>query len=208
MILSDVALCRLGLGQLLASCVGIELVNTPGGSAFDSDDSEPVDVVLVDSRTPGPTKIFCDMELSNDPRIVVFGVDEDDDGKNLALAEAGVLGFVGCSASLQDLTAAIAAAAAGEMRAPKRVADLILRRLANLSGSRVPTERDTLTRREREVAYLIDNGLSNNEIAQRLGIQLSTVKNHVHQVLVKTNARRRGEAASRLRRLQHPLAAK
>jgi DNA-binding NarL/FixJ family response regulator len=43
-----------------------------------------------------------------------------------------------------------------------------------------------LTRREFEVAGLVTGGLANKEIAARLGVKVSTVKEHVHRILVKT----------------------
>ncbi len=54
----------------------------------------------------------------------------------------------------------------------------------------------SLTDREREIVELLDQGLSNKEIAQRLAIRLPTVKNHVHSILEKLNVHRRGEAAA------------
>jgi DNA-binding NarL/FixJ family response regulator len=42
-----------------------------------------------------------------------------------------------------------------------------------------------LTRREREVLRLMEQDLSNREIANRLVIEVSTVKNHVHNILTK-----------------------
>jgi len=56
-----------------------------------------------------------------------------------------------------------------------------------------------LTSRESEIAELLDEGLSNKEIAQRLSISLSTVKNHVHSILDKLQVTRRGEAVALLR---------
>ena len=57
----------------------------------------------------------------------------------------------------------------------------------------------SLTAREREIAALIEEGLSNKEIAERLEIGLPTVKNHVHNILTKLKATRRGQAAAMLR---------
>jgi DNA-binding NarL/FixJ family response regulator len=45
---------------------------------------------------------------------------------------------------------------------------------------------DQLTRREREVAAVVTEGATNKEIAQRLGISVLTVKDHVHHILAKT----------------------
>jgi DNA-binding NarL/FixJ family response regulator len=58
----------------------------------------------------------------------------------------------------------------------------------------------SLTRREREIVVLIDDGLSNKEIAQRLNIEVATVKNHVHNLLEKLHVSTRAQAAAHLRR--------
>ena len=55
-----------------------------------------------------------------------------------------------------------------------------------------------VTRREQEVLALVDHGLSNKEIAARLNISPTTVKNHVHRILEKLQVRRRGAAAASL----------
>jgi DNA-binding NarL/FixJ family response regulator len=59
-----------------------------------------------------------------------------------------------------------------------------------------------LTAREREVLALVERGLSNKEIARRLSIALPTVKNHVHNILGKLEARGRCEAIAALHGLQ------
>ena len=56
-----------------------------------------------------------------------------------------------------------------------------------------------LTMRELQVARLIDEGLSNKQIALELEIELSTVKHHVHHILEKLEVARRSEAVARLR---------
>lgn len=56
-----------------------------------------------------------------------------------------------------------------------------------------------LTRREIEVARLIADGLSNKEIAQRLGISLLTVKDHVHRILERTGLPNRAAIAAAIR---------
>ena len=69
--------------------------------------------------------------------------------------------------------------------------------LARQRSSGLPDAR--LTERELEVAGLIVEGLSNKQIARRLVIKVSTVKNHVHNILEKLSVSSRGEAAARLR---------
>jgi len=57
----------------------------------------------------------------------------------------------------------------------------------------------SLTAREREILELVDEGLSNKQIAKRLSIEMPTVKNHVHNILEKLDVRSRHEAAALLR---------
>jgi DNA-binding NarL/FixJ family response regulator len=57
-------------------------------------------------------------------------------------------------------------------------------------------DKDALTQREKEIAQLVGEGLSNKQIAIALGIQSPTVKNHVHSILGKLNMQRRIEIAA------------
>jgi DNA-binding NarL/FixJ family response regulator len=56
-----------------------------------------------------------------------------------------------------------------------------------------------LSRRELQIAHLIENGLTNKQIARQLGIVAATVKNHVHNMCEKLKVHRRGEVAARTR---------
>jgi two-component system, NarL family, nitrate/nitrite response regulator NarL len=118
----------------------------------------------------------------------------------LAFAEAGIAGFVTLEASVAELVEAIESVARGEALCSPSVAAALLRRLASLAHSRTSADpTGPLTAREREILALIDEGLSNKQIAQRLRIELPTVKNHVHHILVKLGADRRAEAAALVR---------
>ena len=55
---------------------------------------------------------------------------------------------------------------------------------------------DALSPREREVAALVAEGLSNKEIGRRLFISLATVKDHVHNILAKTGLGSRSAVAA------------
>lgn len=58
-----------------------------------------------------------------------------------------------------------------------------------------PVPQETrLSRRETEILKMIAEGLSDKEIAARLGIRRRTVSNHVSVILVKLNAANRAEA--------------
>lgn len=55
---------------------------------------------------------------------------------------------------------------------------------------------DSLSPREREVATLVADGLSNKQIARRLFISLATVKDHMHHILTKTGLGSRAGVAA------------
>jgi DNA-binding NarL/FixJ family response regulator len=122
----------------------------------------------------------------------------------LKWAEAGIDGFVSRDASIEELVQAVVSAVREELQCTPRIAAALLHRVGALAS--IPPEggRDPsvpLTPRERQVALLLDEGLSNKAIARRLSIQAATVKNHVHNILEKLHARTRLEAAARLRDL-------
>jgi two-component system, NarL family, nitrate/nitrite response regulator NarL len=124
----------------------------------------------------------------------------------LAYAQAGITGFVPRDASTEDLFAAIERASRGEFLCSPRIAATLFRHLATLASVPHPAPAaGTLTDREREILRCIDEGITNKEIARRLCIEVSTVKNHVHNILDKPNVRRRGEAAARLRAIPGDL---
>jgi two-component system nitrate/nitrite response regulator NarL len=83
---------------------------------------------------------------------------------------------------------------------PPGIAGQLLRRVTGLAAARPGPGDAALTRREREIVALIDEGLSNKEIAGRLVIEVATVKNHVHNILEKLRVGSRGEAAAVMRR--------
>jgi len=101
---------------------------------------------------------------------------------------------------MDDLVNTIHSVARGELLCSPRIAATLFRAL-HAQGSRPDGDRLalTLTAREREIAPLIDRGLSNKEIAAQLRIEVATVKNHVHNLLEKLQVASRGEAAARLR---------
>jgi DNA-binding NarL/FixJ family response regulator len=160
------------------------------------------DVVLVDTSGPGGTAAACSLAAAtaatSATRIVALAAAEDD-RTVLTCAEAGVCAFVGPDATVDDIVAATTSVVRGESACSPRVAAALLRRVADTARERTYSEFAPLTSRERQVVALIDEGLSNKEIAARLCIELSTVKNHVHNLLEKLGARGRAEAAARVR---------
>jgi len=118
----------------------------------------------------------------------------------VACAEARIDGYVPHVRALVDVVATMASTARGELRCTPRVAAALLKRVRSLKVDVGPSQPSLhLTSREHEIAELLDGGMSNKEIAHRLGIEAATVKNHVHNIIEKLHVRRRGEAAAAIR---------
>jgi two-component system nitrate/nitrite response regulator NarL len=133
-------------------------------------------------------------------KLVALGVGETT-AEVLAWAEAGIHGFVTEDGEVDSCIAAIDAAAHGNLTCSETVAAVLLRRVAELAATLADGIRPyhVLTRREFEILELIGRDLSNKEIAARLFIEVTTVKNHVHKILEKLGVRRRSEAATLVR---------
>ena len=130
--------------------------------------------------------------------VVALGIREQE-RHVLSCIEAGAAAYVTCQGTLDDLVDATKRAIRGEPLASPRIVGILMRRVALASRQTKPALVNSLTSREFEVIRLIDDGLSNKEIAVRLSIEVTTVKNHVHNILEKLGVRRRGEAAARVR---------
>jgi two-component system nitrate/nitrite response regulator NarL len=208
LLVADVSVHRDSLVELLDREAGIQVVGAT------SDLAESVgevwnlgsDLVLLDvaaeERVPTIAALVAAIP---DVRVVAFGVPETE-SDIIACAEAGVAGCVTREASFAELVATIERVGSGESLCSPQVAAILLRRVATLAAQRSYEPAASLTAREREILELIDEGLSNKQIGQRLCIELPTVKNHVHNILEKLHVHRRYEAAARMRERAGPSA--
>ena len=121
----------------------------------------------------------------------------DDETQAVSCAQIGIAGYVTRNGSVEDVVAAIKAAARGEVHCSPKIAGSLFRRIAALSSERsARTVPGALTAREAQILKLVQEGMSNKMISRTLGIELPTVKNHVHSILVKLGVHRRAEAIS------------
>lgn len=159
------------------------------------------DVVLMDLRLPGMNGIEAARQiLRNSPRIgVVMVTMFDEDASVFAAMRVGARGYVVKGADKEELLRAIRAAANGEAvfspEIARRMTDYFTR-LAEAGPAAIFPE---LTSREREVLDLIARGLSNQQIAERLGISGKTVRNHIGNIFDKLQVADRAQAVIRAR---------
>jgi two-component system nitrate/nitrite response regulator NarL len=202
LIVSEVRLYREGLARLLRRDRRLEVV----GAAGDVPDAlaalgglaEPPEAVLLDAPAPAGLEGLEQLEAAvPTARIIVLNVSDADEQAVIAWAEAGVGGLLARDVDVDDVAQAVQTTASGGTVCSPRLAALLLRRMAK--SGQDPPRSAPLTSREREIAELLEQGLSNKEIGARLQIELPTVKNHVHSILTKLKASRRGQAAAMLR---------
>lgn len=201
LIVSEIRLYRDGLAELLAPRDRLRVIGTAAhlDEALQKTGELNPSVLVLDLALPEALRLSrMLMQSGSDLRVIALGVPENEESV-LALAEAGVTGYIPGNGSVQDLVDVIEQAVRGELRCTPQFAGAILRRLAWRAATKGDLPRSPLTMRESEIVRLIDEGLSNKEIAVRLGIEVATVKNHVHNLLEKLRVHRRAQAASCLR---------
>ncbi len=102
--------------------------------------------------------------------------------------EAGAAGFILKDATVEDVLGTIRAVARGVRILPPLLTGSLFAHVvehALRKGKGELPDAVRMTKREREIIALIANGLSNKEIAERLSIEIYTVKSHVHNILEK-----------------------
>jgi DNA-binding NarL/FixJ family response regulator len=167
-----------------------------GDAAIDCVRRTRPDVVLMDVRMPGRDGISATAALvSDDPsvRVLVLTTFDTDDVLFGALG-AGASGFVLKNCGPEALVAAVRRLADGDAVLDPAVARRVFARVAPRPGVDLL---GPLTERERDVLWLVAQGMTNAEVAARLGIGEETAKTHVARVLAKLGVRDRVQAVIR-----------
>jgi two-component system, NarL family, nitrate/nitrite response regulator NarL len=195
-ILAGVKLYCEGLAQRLADTPLLVVdMTTTWTDAREKVQMHRPDVVLVDASSRAVLSHVDALRDAGPVTIVAFAVGEDE-GDVIACAEAGVAAFVERSASIDDLIAATLRAVQGELTMSPRAAAALFRRVGTMSRPYMQPKGMRLTVREREVYLMLRDGMTNKDIAKRLGLRLPTVKNHVHHLLEKLGVHRRMDAVA------------
>ena len=194
-ICAAIRLYRDGLAQVLASTDRIQVVGTAAalGEAVDQLRRLDVDVLLVDTAAVDAFSALPRLRAAAPQAKVIALAVPELANEVLIRAEAGMEGYVTYDASIADLISALEGVYRGELICSPRMAGEMLRHIGRLAAGQSAGTQAPLTVRQREIAALVGDGLSNKEIAQRLSLSLPTVKNHVHAVLEKLQISRRSE---------------
>jgi len=188
-----------GLVRLLGER-GITVVGTAGSGkeALDVVARTVPDVVLMDLGLPDISGVEATRRLTGAGLgvCVVVLTAMADEALLMDAIQAGAVGYVLKDAPVDEIVAAVHAAATGGSLVAPELARTLLRRIRSES-TEFERLRPRLSDREREVLKLMVEGLDNAEIAKRLFISQNTVKNHVAAILVKLEVDNRLQAAVR-----------
>ena len=197
LIVDDHAIVRKGTRALLAEVEGIEVVGeaSDGQEAVDQAILLRPDVILMDLVMPGMDGIEAIRQIKRsqpDTRILALTSFAADD-KVFPAIKAGALGYLLKDADPEDLVHAIRQVNHGEPSLHPSIARKVLQEI-RLPHKKPPSP-DPLTKREIEVLHLVAQGLSNQQIADRLSIAEVTVRTHVSNILSKLHLANRVQAA-------------
>lgn len=186
----DHPLIRAGLVSFLATEPGIDVVAEAGNGedALEKYRMLRPDIVLMDLSMPvmdGLSATRAILDEFPDARVIVLTTYGGDEDIHRAL-DAGAMGYLVKDMVADDVLKVIRTVHGGRRGIPQPIA-------AKLAEH---TPRIALTPRETEVLSLVANGLSNGEVAGRIGRTEGTVKVHLKNILQKLGANDRTEAVT------------
>ena len=197
LIADDHAVVREGLRALITSEPGMEVVGEAedGVEAITGARSLQPDVILLDLLMPRKNGIEAIQDIKKEnpeARILVLTSFAEDD-KVFPAIKSGALGYLLKDSSPQELLQAIRDTHAGESSLHPTIARRLIREINRPSD--LPPAEEPLTEREVDVLKLVAQGLSNQEIAEKLIIGERTVRTHVSHILDKLHLANRTQAA-------------
>jgi two-component system, NarL family, nitrate/nitrite response regulator NarL len=182
----------------------VACVTTPE-EALNAIHKNQVDIALVSTRLPDRGALSLTRAITDvapNTKVLALGLTEEKT-RVLRYVEAGAAGYILKDDSIEDLISIVRNVQDGKVFVSPQIAAAMMERLSELAqiftGVDVGKATEAgLTPRELEVLELIGKDLSNQQVAEKLVIEIGTVKNHVHNILEKLNVSNREEAAAYL----------
>ena len=155
------------------------------------------DIVLMDVNLIGLDGITAARLIhEKDPQIKILMLSVlDEDDRILNSMNSGAIGYILKDAEQGEFLRIIRSIYKGDLVKSPYLANLTLNGSSATRKERGEEDGEAnLTKREREVLYLLSQGKSNQEIAEKLCLSIETVKSHLQKIYSKINVRNRNEA--------------
>lgn len=204
-LVDDDPMVRTGLSYILAGETDLSIAwqAGDGADALTRLAADPVDVMLLDIRMPGLGGLATLEALTGwgqRPKVIVLTTFNTDDYVVRAL-KLGANGFLLKDADPARLVEAIHRVTAGERSLSPDVTNTLIAVATSTTGvdAQAKAALNSLTQRERDVAELMAQGLTNGQIATRLNLSLASVKAHLSSIFTKLQVDNRVSAAMTVR---------
>ena len=187
---------RESLSELLKRSPGLRCVGAyaNGEQALRELPGQVPDVVLMDINLPGMSGIECVARLKEKaPKTQVLMLTTYEEGDLIFESlRAGASGYLLKNMPPSELVHAVEQVHAGGSPMSMHIARKVVSHFQRIKQP--SSEMETLTKREQEILALLAKGFLYKEIADQLGISLSTVRAHLHTVYEKLHVQSRTEA--------------
>jgi len=187
---------RESLKDLLGRAEGLRCVgaHASGEEALREIPAENPDVVLMDINLPGMSGIECVAKLKvRLPKAQVLMLTNYDESDLIFESlRMGAHGYLLKNTPPSELMQSVEQVHAGGSPMSMRIARKVVKHFQQIR--RPASEMETLTKREQEILALLAKGFLYKEIADQLGIALSTVRAHLHTVYEKLHVQSRTQA--------------
>ena len=198
LLVDDQTMFREGIRDRLQREADIEVVGEAGTAeeALSLLETITPSIALVDIRLPDMSGIKLSKVLRQQrPELKILALTGYDfDQYVRAMARVGIVGYILKDAPQDSLVAALREVASGGAVLPPRIAAKVMRGFSEVSSGNPAGRTGNLTVREIDVIELLEQGLKNSDIADKLSISPRTVEAHVGNIIAKLGASNRAEA--------------
>jgi DNA-binding NarL/FixJ family response regulator len=201
-IVEDLDEVREGLKNFLALSPDFKVLETfkTAEEAVEDLPALQPDIAIMDINLPGMSGIECIRQLRpKSPRtqFMMFTVYENDE-KVFEALKAGASGYLLKNTGLVAIIESLKELYQGGSPMSSNIARKLVNNFQDRARQENPAEITLLSIRENEVLHLLAQGLLYKEIADRLGISTSTVRQHIHHIYDKLHVQNRTEAINKV----------
>ena len=199
LLVDDQTIVRQGLKVILEQDRNIKVMHEAenGWQAIEIMENHLIDLIMMDIRMPIMNGIEATRKIKSrwpNTKILILTTFNDDEYALQALKD-GANGFLLKTSEPAKLIEAVYSCMNGGLTIHDEVAAKVMPRLLHQNPTHSMKVEVDLSPRELEITILVGEGQTNKEISEKLHLSVGTVKNHITQILQKTDLRDRTQLA-------------